>query len=90
MNQSDWRERNRPARLERRLSFADYDHTRDFLEDMAGVSERLGYYPDISFGRTHVSITIHAEDGAECVDPARRALAGEVDALFARSQGASS
>ncbi|NKN32769.1 4a-hydroxytetrahydrobiopterin dehydratase [Marichromatium bheemlicum] len=86
MNQTDWRERSRPARLERRLNFTDYDHTRDFLEDMAGLSERLGYYPDISFGRTHVSITIRAEDGAEQIDARRRALAGEIDMLFAHAE----
>ena len=32
MNQQAWQERNRPARLERRYEFDDYESLRAFLE----------------------------------------------------------
>ena len=58
----NWVERKRPARLERRIEFANYDETREFLDQAADLSESLGYYPDMSFGRTHVSITLQDEN----------------------------
>lgn len=57
-----WTARRRPARLERRLEFASYDATRDFLDRASELSERHGIYPDMSFGRTYVNITLHADD----------------------------
>lgn len=81
-NQSTWQHRDRPPRLERRLDFADYARTRDFLEAVAKASEATGVYPDISFGRTYVNITIHTEPPATDIDPERAAFAQQVDVLF--------
>jgi Pterin-4a-carbinolamine dehydratase len=75
-----WQERKRPARLERRYEFACYDQLRDFLDQAAEVSEEMGYYPDMAFGRKHVSVTITAEDGGELTDHLRL-FAGRLDAL---------
>lgn len=81
MNQG-WNERQRPVRLERRLEFADYEATRDFLDRAASLSERLAIYPDMSFGRTYVNITLHAEDDATEVAEPLRQFAREIDALL--------
>jgi pterin-4a-carbinolamine dehydratase len=81
MNQG-WTERRRPVRLERRLEFADYETTRDFLDRAASLSERVGLYPDMSFGRTYVNITVHAEDDATEVGEPLRNFAREIDALL--------
>lgn len=61
----NWTLRKRPARLERRIDFDNYELTREFLDLTADLSEREGFYPDMNFGRTHVSMTIHVdnEDG---------------------------
>ena len=75
-----WQERKRPARLERRYEFASYDQLRDFLDQAAEVSEEMGYFPDMAFGRKHVSVTITAEDGGEVTDHLRL-FAGRLDAL---------
>ena len=53
-----WTLRKRPERLERRIEFADYEQTRDFLEQLNSLSEQQSRYPDISFGRTYVNLTI--------------------------------
>ena len=78
-----WTERPRPVRLERRVEFPDYDATRRFLEGAEASCKQAGIYPDISFGRTYVNLTLHA-DGETLGDPLHR-LATELDALVSPS-----
>jgi len=70
-----WTQRPRPDRLERRIEFSDYEATRVFLERLNTLSEQQSRFPDISFGRTYVNITLRAE--------AEDAPIGEVDQAFA-------
>ena len=77
----NWVERKRPTRLERRFEFFDYEETRDFLERAAAVSESEGYYPDMSFGRTHVSMALHVKDDETEVSEDIIRYAKLVDAL---------
>jgi pterin-4a-carbinolamine dehydratase len=86
MNQKTWQERNRPARLERRYEFDDYESLRAFLDEAADLSEKEGLYPDIGFGRTHASFTIHAEDGSEGVNDQQRKFAAILDSLETANQ----
>ena len=58
-----WRERTRPARLEKRYEFANYDELRDFLDLAADLSESNGLYPDMGFGRDYVNMTIYPDEG---------------------------
>lgn len=74
-----WRRRQRPLRLERRLEFPDYDALRDFLDQVADLSEETGIYPNQSFGRTYVNLTLFAEDGSDEISAAAEAFAGRVD-----------
>ncbi len=53
-----WKERKRPERLERRLEFETYEATRDFLDKLGSLCESLARYPDISFGKTYVNLTL--------------------------------
>ena len=82
MNQ--WQKRKRPVCLECRFEFESYDATRDFLDKLGEHSEATQRFPDISFGRTYVNITIRPEDdGAEAqLSEAERAFAAEIDALL--------
>ena len=79
-----WHERKRPVCLERRYEFESYDATRDFLDKLGDHSEATQRFPDISFGRTYVNITIRPEDDAPdaSLSEADRALATEIDALL--------
>ncbi len=79
---SDWFTRKKPAQLERRIEFSDYQQTRDFLERVAELSESEGYYPDMSFGRTHVSITLRSEDDVDEVNEDMLRYARQVDQLI--------
>ena len=79
-----WQERKRPVCLERRYEFESYDATRDFLDRLGEFSESTQRFPDISFGKTYVNITLRPEsDEADAVlTDADRNFAVEIDALI--------
>ena len=76
--------KRQPVCLECRFEFDSYDATRDFLDKLGEHSEATQRFPDISFGRTYVNITIRPEDdGAEAqLSEADRVFAAEIDALL--------
>ena len=79
-----WQERKRPVCLERRFEFDSYNATRDFLDKLGEHSEATQRFPDISFGRTYVNITLRPEDEGEAValSEADRRFAAEIDGLL--------
>ncbi|AGA34618.1 putative pterin-4 alpha-carbinolamine dehydratase-like protein [Thioalkalivibrio nitratireducens DSM 14787] len=79
---SEWKERARPARLERRYEFPDYETLREFLDRVAELSEQEGLYPDMGFGRTYLNVTIHADEDAAQLGERQRRFAERMDALL--------
>lgn len=77
----NWTLRKRPVRLERRIDFDNYDLTRDFLDLAAELSEKEGLYPDMNFGRTHVNMTIHANDGETNMDESQLRYAQQINSF---------
>ncbi|MFM8275903.1 MAG: 4a-hydroxytetrahydrobiopterin dehydratase [Cyanobium sp.] len=77
-----WNHRQRPERLERRLEFADYEATRLFLERLEALSQQTGRFPDISFGRTYVNLTIRPEQADAAIGEPETQLAVAIDALL--------
>lgn len=77
----EWSERNRPARLERRYQFSDYETLRDFMDRAAELSEKQDLYPDMGFGRDYLNVTIHAEESEELTDMQRQ-FAKQLDRLL--------
>ncbi len=64
-----WEKRGRPLRLEKRFEFQSYEKTRDFLDCLGELSEAVDRFPDISFGKTYVNITLRPDaDDAEFND----------------------
>jgi pterin-4a-carbinolamine dehydratase len=53
-----WTERKRPVCLEKRIEFSSYAETRDFLDRLGCLSEAQDRFPDLSFGKTYVNITL--------------------------------
>ena len=47
-----------------RFDFGSYAETRRFLDDVAELSKREAYYPDVSFGKTYANISIDGEGQA--------------------------
>ena len=83
---ANWRRRQRPLRLECRLEFEDYDATRDFLERSEVYSEQSGIYPNMSFGRTYVNLTLFAEEGSEEITPEQFEFAERINAMAERNE----
>ena len=79
-----WHERKLAVCLERRYEFESYNATRDFLDRLGEFSETTQRFPDISFGKTYVNITLRPEsDEADAVlTDADRSFAVEIDALI--------
>ncbi|MEB3353676.1 MAG: 4a-hydroxytetrahydrobiopterin dehydratase [Cyanobacteriota bacterium] len=80
-----WTPRPKPENaewLERRIEFADYASTRDFLERLNDLCEAQQRFPDISFGRTYVNLTLRGESDADGVGEAERGFAAAIDALL--------
>lgn len=75
-----WTEVERPPSLYRRFEFADYSETRAFLDRLASLSKETGLYPDLSFSRTHVTVTVEGSDGA-AVDAEEREFAARAEAI---------
>jgi pterin-4a-carbinolamine dehydratase len=76
-----WREKTRPACLERQYRFDNYEELRNFLDAAAELSEKEGYYPDMGFGRDYLNVTIHAEEGKDEITDVQRKFAGMLDDL---------
>jgi 4a-hydroxytetrahydrobiopterin dehydratase len=77
-----WTLRARPDRLERRIEFTDYESTRTFLERLNHLSEQEGHFPDISFGRTYVNLTVRAEGDPGEIGPREQSFAAAIDELL--------
>ena len=78
-----WELRKRPIRLEKRFEFASYEETRDFLDRLGDHSESTKRFPDISFGRTYVNITLRPQGTEEDVQLTENdhQFASEIDGL---------
>jgi len=77
-----WTQRPRPDRLERRIEFSDYEATRVFLERLNTLSEQQSRFPDISFGRTYVNITLRSEEEDGTIGEVDQAFAVAIDGLL--------
>jgi pterin-4a-carbinolamine dehydratase len=75
-----WTEVERPPSLYRRFQFAAYSETRAFLDRLAALSNETGMYPDLSFTRTYVNVTVSNSDGA-AVGAEEREFAARAEAF---------
>ena len=75
-----WTEVERPSSLYRRFEFAAYPEARAFLDRLADLSKETGLYPDLSFSRTYVNVTVYGSGGA-AVDAEAREFAVRAQAL---------
>ena len=78
-----WTEVERPPSLYRRFEFAAYPETRAFLDRLASLSKETGLYPDLSFSRTYVNVTVYNPAGA-AVGAEDRTFAARVEAIAPR------
>ena len=75
-----WTEVERPPTLYRRYEFAAYPEVRAFLNRLASLSKETGLYPDLSFSRTYVNVTVYGPGGA-AIGAEAREFAARAEAL---------
>ena len=68
--------------LNRRFDFGSYAETRRFLDQLAELSKREDYHPNVSFGKTYVNVSIDAE-GQAALAERKSIFASEMEALVA-------
>jgi len=78
-----WQRQDLPPTLSRRFEFESYPETRHFLDGVAKLADEAQHYPNLSFGKTYVSVTLDA-DGKK-LTPDIIALAQKIDLLLARA-----
>lgn len=74
-----WTAVERPPSLYRRFEFPAYAETRAFLDRLAALSNDTGLYPDLSFSRTYVNVTVHGPDAG--VGAEERTFAARVETI---------
>lgn len=78
----NWQVQQRPAIMTRRFDFASYAETRKFLDDLSDLSKRVGYYPDLNFGKTHVSVSVASQ--GDSLGQTEYDFSAEVDSIASR------
>ena len=62
-----WNERESPLRIEKRFEFEQYSKISKFIEKIEKLCKERGIYPNISFGKNFVSLSIFL-DSKEILD----------------------
>lgn len=62
VSDSGWKIQKRSLIMTRRYDYVNYDDMRDFLDDLQDLSEGDGFYPDLTFSRVHVNVSIKSRD----------------------------
>ena len=70
----------RVAPFNQRFDFGSYAETRDFMDRLADLSKRDNYYPNISFGKTYVNVSIDGEDRT-ALNERKSSFISDMDAL---------
>ncbi len=68
--------------LNRRFDFGSYAETRHFLDQMSDLSQREDYYPNLSFGKTYVNVSID-DEGQAALNQRKSPFISEMEALAA-------
>jgi len=57
-----WNERESPLRIEKRFEFEQYSKISKFMEKIEKLCKEKDIYPNISFGKNFVSLSIFLDD----------------------------
>ena len=74
----------RVAPFNQRFDFASYAQTRLFLDQLADLSKAENYYPDASFGKNYVNISIDG-DGQNALRERNSRFIADMQALAAQA-----
>ena len=75
-----WNQRESPLRLEKRFDFEEYFEISKFLKMVDELSKEKNIYPNISFGKNFVSITIFL--GSEKLSKNEKYFSNQIDSFY--------
>lgn len=75
-----WKESRTGKSLEVKYLFEGYSSLRDFLDEVANLTESADIHPNMSFGRDYASLVIHAV--GEDLSDAEKDLAAKIDKIY--------
>tara|TARA_Y100001978_G_C23328399_1_gene261707 strand:- start:115 stop:357 length:243 start_codon:yes stop_codon:yes gene_type:complete len=75
-----WNEKQSPARIEKRFEFENYSQTSFFMKEIDSLCESKNIFPNISFGKEFVGITIFFEK--EKISNKEKEFSNEIDDIF--------
>jgi pterin-4a-carbinolamine dehydratase len=58
----NWRIDRKPPVMTKQFTFDSYDQTRSFVNDLADLSEKTGYYPNLTFSQSQATVTIYTDE----------------------------
>ena len=75
-----WNQRETPLRIEKRFEFDKYSKISKFMEHIDQLCKEKNIYPNISFGKNFVSITIFSE--SEELSELEKEFSSQIDKYF--------
>jgi pterin-4a-carbinolamine dehydratase len=76
----NWREGRNGLSLESKYLFDGYSALRDFLDEVANITEAANIHPNMSFGRDYASLIIYA--AGERLSDEEVQLAEKIDIIY--------
>lgn len=58
----NWRIDKKPPQMTKKFTFESYEKTRSFVNDLADLSEKTGYYPNLTFSQSQATVTIFTDE----------------------------
>ena len=75
-----WNQRESPLRIEQRFEFEEYSKISKFMEKIDQLCKEKNMYPNISFGKNFVSVTIFLD--SEEITPSEQDFSNQIDKFF--------
>ena len=75
-----WNERESPLRIEKRFEFEEYSKISKFMEKIEELCKAKNIYPNISFGKNFVSLSIFLDN--EKISNKEKEFSEDIDRFY--------
>ena len=75
-----WNQRESPLRIEKRFEFEEYSRISKFMKLVDGLCKEKNIYPNISFGKNFVSVTIF--QNSEKLSKIEKDFSNQIDTFY--------
>ena len=80
IRKSMWNQRESPLRVEKRFEFEEYSRISNFMKMVDELCKEKNIYPNISFGKNFVSITIFL--GSDKLSKIEKDFSNQIDIFY--------